>query len=105
MVAVDRPLGLGEAWRKMRSYLVPYFAIFILIAIPIIIVSGILAMVVFSGMSAGGPEVAFERALVHSGVTAIFTFFFTAAGITVLSKLYRHIVGDERGEGGAAGGP
>ena len=108
--AVDRPLGFGEAWRKMRGYLVPYFAIFILIAIPIIIVAVILAAVVFSGMGAGGSEVAFERALVqrslvHSGVTAIFTFFFTAAGITVLSKLYRHIVGGETGEGGAAAGP
>ena len=103
--AVDRPLGLGEAWRNMRGYIVPYFAIIILIAIPAGIVSGIVAAIVFSGISAGGYEDAFERALVHSGVTAIFTFFFTAAGITVLSKLYRHIVGGETGEGGAAAGP
>jgi hypothetical protein len=105
--AVDRPLGLGEAWRKMRGYLVPYFAIFILIAIPIIIVAGFFAVVVFSGMGAGGSEVAFERALVQrslvlSGVTAIFTLFFTAVGITVLSKFYRHIVGMEAPGGGAA---
>ena len=103
--AIDRPLGLGEAWRRMRGYIVPYFAIFILIAIPAIIISVILAVVVFSGMFAGGPEVVFERVLVHGGVTAIFTFFFTAAGITVLSKFYRHIVGGETGEGGAAVGP
>ena len=106
--AVDRPLGLGEAWRKMRGYIVPYVAIFILIAIPAGIVSGILAVVVFSGMFAGGHEVVFERAVVHGGVTAIYTFFFTAAGITVLSKFYRHIVGMEAPEGresGAAAGP
>ncbi len=103
--AVDRPLGLGEAWRKMRGYIVPYVAIFILIAIPAIVVAVILAVVVFSGMFAGGHEVVFERVMVHRGVTAIFTFFFTAAGITVLSKFYRHIVGDERGEGGAVVGP
>ncbi len=103
--AVDRPLGLGEAWRKMRGYIVPYVAISILIAIPAGIVSGIVAVVVFSGISVGGPEVVFERVMVHSGVTAIFTFFFTAAGITVLSKFYRHIVGGESGDGGAVAGP
>ncbi len=90
--AVDRPLGLGAAGRIMRGYIVPYVAIVILIAIPAIIVAGILAAVVFSGMFAGGHEVVFERAVVHSGVTVIFTFLFTAAGITVLSKFYRHIV-------------
>ncbi len=103
--AVDRPLGLGEAWRKMRGYIVPYVAIFILIAIPAGIVSGILAVFVFSGMSVGGPEVAFDRVVVHSGVTSIFTFFFTAAGITVLSKLYRHIIGIESGAGGTVVDP
>ncbi len=103
--AVDRPLGLGEAWRKMRGYIVPYVAISILIAIPVGIVSVIVAVVVFSGMFAGGPEVVFERAVVHSGATAIFTFFFTAAGITVLSKFYRHIVGGETVEDGAAADP
>ncbi len=40
--------------------------------------------------------------VVHRGATAIYTFFFTAAGITVLSKFYRHIVGGETGEGGPA---
>ncbi len=103
--AVDRPVGLGEAWRKMRGYIVPYFAIFILIAIPAIIFAGILAAVVFSGMFAGGPQIVFERAMVHGGVTAIFTFFFTAAAITVLSKFYRHIIGVETGEGGVTAGP
>ena len=99
--AVDRPLGLGEAWRNMRGYIVPYFAVFILISIPAGIVSGIVSMVVFSGMSAGGYEVAFERAVVHSGITAIFTFLFTAAGITGLSNFYRHIIGmNAPGKGG-----
>ena len=101
--AVDRPLGLGEAWRKMRRYIVPYVAVSILIAIPVGIVSAIVAMVVFRGMFAGGHEVVFERAVVHSGVTVIFTFLFTAAGITVLSKFYRHIVGRKAPESGATG--
>jgi hypothetical protein len=37
--------------------------------------------------------------VVHSGVTAIYTFFFTAAGINGLSKMYSHFVG------GAVAGP
>ena len=55
-------------------------------------------------MTVGGPQAAFDRVVVHSGGTAVYTFFFTAAGITVLSKFYRHIVGAERGEGGAVVG-
>ena len=106
--AVDQPLRLGEAWRKMRGYIVPYVAIVILIATPAIIVSGFFAVVVFSGMFAGGSQVVFERIVVYNGVTAIFTFLFTAAGITGLSKFYRHIVDMEAPEGGesdAAAGP
>ncbi len=45
-----------------------------------------------------------DGAVLYSGVTAIYTFLFTAAGISVLSNYYRHIVSSESGAGGAAVG-
>ncbi len=107
-LAVDRPLGLGEAWRQIRGYFFPYVAVLLLIMIPVIVVAMFIAMLLpslFQVMPVGEPQVALDRVVVLSAVTAINAFFATAAGITVLSKFYRQIVGGETGEGGPVAGP
>ncbi len=108
--AVDRPLGLGEAWRKMLGhtwrFIGAFFLVAILSGIPFWIVSAIFGQSLSGGTTSGAPESTIGVLVATNAVWAIVGFFATAAGITVLSKFYRHIVGmdaPEGGEGGAAG--
>jgi hypothetical protein len=107
--AVDRPIGLGEAWRNMRGNTWRYIGAIILVAIPIIIVILILMALfvpfLFAGMHGGGPRPPMTFLVVWNLVNMIFTFFGTAVGITVLSTFYRHIVGVDAPGGGATAGP
>ena len=103
--AVDRPLGLGEAWRKMRGNTWCFIAAAILVTIPAVAIPWILDALVglslFTGTTGGAPEPTIGALVATNAILAIVGFLATAAGITVLSKFYRHIVG---GESGAAAG-
>ena len=105
--AVDRPLGLGEAWHKMLGHTWRFIGAFFLVAIPamflIWIVLAILGQSLSGGITSGEPESMADVSVVTNAAIAIIGFLWTAAGITVLSKFYRHIVGREAPEGGAAG--
>ncbi|MCH8198101.1 MAG: hypothetical protein IH904_08460 [Proteobacteria bacterium] len=105
--AVDRPLGLGEAWRKMLGHTWRFIGAFFLVAIPamflIWIVSAILGQSLSGGITSGEPESMADVSVVTNAAIAIIGFLWTAAGITVLSKFYRHIVGMDAPEGSAAG--
>ena len=108
--AVDRPLGLGEAWRNMRGNTWRFIGCFFLVAIPSVILMWILLAIfglsLYGGSMAGGaPEPTIGVRVATNAVMAIIGFFITAVGVTVLSTFYRHIVGGESGEGGAAAGP
>ncbi len=105
--AVDRPLGLDEAWHKMLGHTWRFIGAFFLVAflymIPFWIVSEIFVQSVFdSGMTGGAAEPTIGTLFATNAAMDIFGFFATAASITVLSKFYRHIVGMEAPEGGAA---
>ena len=106
--AVDRPLGLGEAWRNLRGntwrFIGASFLVVIPYVIPVWIVLKIFDLSQFTGTTNGTPEPTIGVLVATNAVWAIVGFFATAAGITVLSKFYRHIVGGGTGEGGAAGG-
>ena len=104
--AVDRPIGLGEAWRGLGGNTWRYIGAIIPVAIPMIIAGFILNLLVpiwFASMDGGGPGSLMTFLVVRNLVNIILTFFVIAFGITVLSKTYRHIIGDEWGEGSAAG--
>ena len=107
--AVDRPLGLGEAWHKMLGHTWRFIGAFFLVAIPAMfltwIVSAILGQSLSGGITSGEPESMADVSVVTNAAIAIIGFLWTAAGITVLSKFYRHIVGMDAPEGGAAAGP
>ena len=108
--AVDRPLAFGEAWRNMRGNTWRFIGCFFLVAIPsLILIWGLFAVFGQSlfggGMTGGAPELTIGVRVVMNAVMVIVGFFITAVGITVLSTFYRHIVGIETGEGGAAAGP
>ncbi len=104
--AVDRSLGLGEAWRKMLGhtwrFIGAFFLAAILYMIPLWIVSAIFGQTLSGGITSGAPEPTIGTLFATNAAMAIFGFFATAAGITVLSKFYRHIVGMEAPEGSAA---
>ncbi len=110
--AVDRSLGLGEAWRKMLGhtwrFIGAFFLAAILYVIPLWIVSAIFGQSLSGGITSGAPEPTIGTLFATNAAMAIFGFLATAAGITVLSIFYRHIVGmdaPEGGESGAAAGP
>ncbi|MCH8198102.1 MAG: hypothetical protein IH904_08465 [Proteobacteria bacterium] len=107
--AVDRPLGLGEAWHKMLGHTWRFIGAFFLVAILYMIlfwiVSAIFGQTLSGGITSGAPEPTIGTLFATNAAMEIFGFFATAAGITVLSKFYRHIVGGEIGEGGPAAGP
>ncbi len=107
--AVDRPLGLGEAWRNMRGntwrFIGASFLVVILYVIPFWIVSAVFGQSLSGGITNGASEPTIGAFFATNAAMAIFGFLATAVGITVLSKFYRHIVGGETGEGGAAAGP
>jgi hypothetical protein len=102
--AVDRPLGLGEAWHKMLGHTWRFIRAFLLVLIPSVILAWIVPDIFdlyqSTGTTNGAPEPTIGVLVATNVVLAIVGFFATAAGITVLSKFYRHIVGGERGEGG-----
>ena len=102
--AVDRPLGLGEAWHKMLGHTWRFIRAFLLVLIPSVIPSVILAWIVYqsTGTTNDAPEPTIGVLVATNVVLAIVGFFATAAGITVLSKFYRHIVGMDAPGGGAA---
>ena len=103
--AVDRPLALGEAWGKMRGNTWRFIGALLLVSIPFVIliriVSAIFGLSQFTGTTSGAPEPTIGVLVATNAVGALFGFLWTAAGITVLSKFYHHIVGGESGEGGA----
>ena len=108
--AVDRMLGPGEAWRKMRGNTWRFIFIACLFLIPTIIASWNLSELsgqpMFGYKAGSGSPVSAGVFMATYGVSVIFSFFVTAVGITVLSIFYRHIVGmdaPESGEGGAVG--
>ncbi len=105
-VAVDRPIGLGESWHRLRGNTRRYKNALTLVAIPTIIV-GFILMVPFlvASMPSGGPRPSMTVLVVWMLVIIIFVIFATASWMTVLSKFYRHIVGMEAPEGGAAADP
>ena len=103
-IAVDRPLTLGEAWRNMRGNTWRFIGASFLIGIPLIIAISIQAMfAAFSQLASatgGAPEPTMGVLVATNAVMAIIGFLLIAAGITVLSKFYRHIVGmDAPGSG------
>ena len=104
--AVDRSLGLGEAWHKMLGHTWRFIGAFFLVAIPamflIWIVSAIFGQSLSGGITSGEPKSMAAVPVVTNAAIAIIGFLWTAADITVLSKFYRHIVGMEAPEGGAA---
>ena len=106
--AVDRPLTLGEAWRNMRGNTWRFIGATLLIGIPLIIAVSIQAMfAAFSQVASatgGAAEPTIGDLVATNAVMAIIGFLLVAAGITVLSKFYRHIVGMEAPGGGAAVG-
>ncbi len=94
----------------MRGNTLDYFGAGILILIPVIIGAVIFVVIYvvllasgFSGMPIGRPHATFDVLVVYEGVKTVIGFVITAAGITVLSKFYCHIIGVESGESGAAG--
>ena len=106
-IAVDRPIGLGDAWREMRGNTWRFIGASFLVLIPMVIlfwiVSAIFGQSAFvGGMTDGAPEPTIGTLFATNAAIAIIGFLWTAADITVLSKFYRHIIGGERGEGGAA---
>ena len=103
--AVDRPIDLGESWRRLGGNTWRYIGAIILIVIPAIIV-GLILMALFvpfriASLPGGGQGPSVTFIVVWNLAIIIFTFFATAVGITVLSKFYRHIVGMDAPEGGA----
>ncbi len=108
--AVDRPLGLGEAWHKMLGNTLRFIGAFVLVSIPFVILVWIVPeffdLSQFTGTTNGAPEPTIGVLVATNVVLALVGFFSTAADITVLSNFYRHIVGGETGKGGgAAAGP
>ena len=105
--AVDRPLGLGEAWRNMRGNSWRFIGASFLVAISPICLIGILAAYssgsFFGDLTSGEPESMADVPVFTNAAIAIIGFLWTAVGITVLSKFYHHIVGGETAEGGPAG--
>ena len=106
--AVDRPLTLAEAWHKMLGhtwrFIGAFFLVMILYVIPFLIVSEIFGQSDFdSSLTGGAAEPTIGTLFATEAVKAIFGFLFTAAGITVLSTFYRHIIGAESEESGAVG--
>ena len=104
--AVDRPIGLGESWRRLGGNTWRYIGAIFLVAIPAIVV-GLILMALFvpfliASMHGGGPGSSMTFLVVWNLVNTIFGFFITAVWITVLSTFYRHIVGIDAPEGGAA---
>ena len=107
--AVDRPIGLGEAWRGLGGNTRRYVGAIILVAIPMIIALLILTVVFLpfpiTSLTSGGQDPSPTILVVVSIAHSILSFFVTAVWITMLSTFYRHIVGVERGEGGAVAHP
>ena len=107
--AVDQPLGLGEAWRNMRGNSWRFIGASFLVAISPICLIGILAAYssgsFFGDLTSGEPESMADVPVFTNAAIAIIGFLWTAVGITVLSKFYRHIVGGETGADGATGIP
>ena len=103
--AVDRPLTLGEAWRNMRGNTWRFIGATLLIGIPLMIAVSIQAMfAAFSQVASatgGAPEPTIGDLVATNAVMAIIGFLLVAAGITVLSTFYRHIVGMDAPWGGA----
>ena len=102
--AVDRPLTLGEAWRNMRGNTWRFIGASFLVGIPLMIAVSIQAMfAAFSQVASatgGAPEPTIGVLVATNAVMAIIGFLLVAAGITVLSTFYRHIVGmDAPGSG------
>ena len=108
-IAVDRRLTLGEAWGNMRGNTWRFIGASFLVGIPLIIAVSIQAtFAAFSQVASatgGAPEPTIGALVATNAVMAIIGFLLIAAGITVLSKFYRHIVGMEAPGGGAAAGP
>ena len=107
--AVDRPLGLGEAWGNMRGNTWRFMGAIILVAVPSVILMLILLAnfgpSLFGDMTGGAPPPTIGVVVATKAVGAIIGFFVAAAAVTVLSKFYRHIVGMATGEGSAAADP
>ncbi len=107
--ALDRPLGLGEAWHRMRGNTLRFIGAFLLVSIPSVILVWIVPeffdLSQVTGTTNGAPEPAIGVLVATNVVMAIVDLFSTAAAITVLSKFYRQIIGIESGEGSAAAGP
>ena len=106
-IAVDRPLTLGEAWRNMRGNTWRFIGAMALVGIPFMIavlfVATFLGFSEFASANGGASEPTIGVLMATNAVTAIIGFFLIAAAVTALSKFYRHIVGMDAPEGGAAG--
>ncbi len=121
--AVDRPMSIVDAWRELRGNSWRYIgAIIIGIVLPFIFVD-LFVSLYWSGLTTAtigvvGTELPVELRTprevrtpinLKNGVIVfsmtVFDTLMLAVGITVLSKFYRHIVGEESGEGGAVVGP
>ncbi len=99
--AVDRPLGLGDAWHIMRGNSWRFIGATWLSAILVLVVSQVLLPYGFEPRAGAEPQTAIDAIVIY----ALVDFLAIAVGITVLSKFYRHIVGmdaPEGVEGGAA---
>ena len=107
--AVDRPLSLGQAWREMGGNSWRYISVVILMVIPYLPVyfflSEFWSYLLAPYMSPNEAEVSVGVLAVISLVNAVIGVLMIAIGATALSNVYRHIVGGERGEGGAVAAP
>ena len=103
--AVDRPLGLGEAWRNMRGNSWRFIGAIILVAVPSVILI-LIRLAIFgpslcADMTGGAPPLTIGVVVATKAVGALIGFFVAAAAVTVLSKFYRHIVSMDAPGGGA----
>ena len=97
--AVDRPLGLGDAWHIMRGNSWRFIGATWLSAILVLVVSQVLLPYGFEPRAGAEPQTAIDAIVIY----ALVDFLAIAVGITVLSKFYRHIVGMDASEGGEGG--
>ncbi len=115
--AIDRPMRLVDAWRELKGNSWRYIGIIIIgILMPYDIVDLIVSLY-WSGLTTTtftvtGTELPFVTRMpinLETGVVAfsmtVFGALMAAVWSTVLSKVYRHIIDGETGEGGAEAAP
>ncbi len=95
--AVGRPLTLGDAWDIMRGNSWRLIGAAFLGPVMVTTIYGFMFRHLTQPVGGDGPQIAIDAIVLD----ALADLLAIAVGITVLSKFYRHIVGGERGEGGA----